>query len=279
MSTKGAELDHVLDRLRALLREVWDEHPADLPVDGDATLLSLGVDSLTLVSLLDRVEAEFHTAWDPDDPPGAYSSLRSIAVAASPAAPPAAPPAMPPTMPPTGPPLASGLAASGRRHVAVEDYRSLMSSFPTGVAVVTGVGADMLPRGATCSALCSVTLAPPTLLVCLKTGSTTLEAIAARRSFAVNLLNAGARRTAEVFASPVADRFAHVGWRPTGAEGLPWLERDTLAVAECAVVGTFAVGDHTAVLGEVVGAEILPGEPLLYGMRRFAAWTAGGRAR
>ncbi|MQY04648.1 flavin reductase [Actinomadura macrotermitis] len=259
MSTKGAELEHVLDRLRSLLKEVWDEHPADLPVDGDATLLSLGVDSLTLVSLLDRVEAEFHTAWDPDDPPDAYSSLRSIAIAASPAA--------------------SGPAGSGRRHVGLDAYRSLMSAFPTGVAVVTSIGADMLPRGATCSSLCSVTLSPPTLLVCLKAGSTTLEAITTRQSFAVNLLNAGARRAAEIFASPVADRFAHVDWRPTGAEGLPWLESDALAVAECAVAGMLDVGDHAVVLGEVVGAEILAGEPLLYGRRRFSAWMAGGTGR
>jgi flavin reductase (NADH) len=161
----------------------------------------------------------------------------------------------------------------GRRHVDADDYRLLMSSFPTGVAIVTSVGWDMLPRGATCSSLSSVTLTPPTLLVCLKTCSSTLDAIRTRGWFAVNLLHARARRVAEIFSSPVDDRFAHVRWQPTGAEGLPWLVMDALAVAECLVTGLFVVGDHTVVLGEVTGAEVSPGQPLLYGMRQFSAWT------
>lgn len=161
----------------------------------------------------------------------------------------------------------------GQHHVEVDDYRLLMSSFPTGVAIVTSIGWDMLPRGATCSSLSSVTLAPPTLLVCLKTGSSTLDAIRTRNCFAVNLLHARARRTAEIFSYPVDDRFAHVRWRPTGTEGLPWLVTDALAVAECSVAGLFVVGDHTVVLGEVTGVEILSGVPLLYGMRQFSAWT------
>ncbi|OKK04766.1 hypothetical protein AMK26_15865 [Streptomyces sp. CB03234] len=76
---ENAEAVHVLARLETLLREVWDEYPAGEPVDRDASLLSLGVDSLTLVILLDRVEREFRVAWDPGNPPGAFSSLRSLA--------------------------------------------------------------------------------------------------------------------------------------------------------------------------------------------------------
>ncbi|WP_241518805.1 flavin reductase family protein [Streptomyces sp. CB03238] len=158
-----------------------------------------------------------------------------------------------------------------------DDYRSLMSSFPTGVAVVTSTDGDMSPRGATCSSLSSVTLDPPTLLVCLTSHSSTLDAIRRRDWFAVNLLNARARRTAEIFSSPVADRFAEVRWRPTRGQGLPWLERDALAVAECAVAGLFTVGDHTVAVGRVAGVEVLPDVPLLYGMRRFSAWSADTR--
>lgn len=79
MRTSSAELEHVLARLQSILKDVWDEHPVGVSMDGDASLLSLGVDSLTLVILLDRVERELHIEWDPDDPPSAYSSLHSIA--------------------------------------------------------------------------------------------------------------------------------------------------------------------------------------------------------
>ncbi|MGX1027386.1 clorobiocin biosynthesis protein CloN1 [Streptomyces ambofaciens] len=69
---------HVLARIDSLLREVWDDLPADVPVDRDASFLSLGVDSLTLVLLLDKVGAEFGIDWETEVSPGAASSLRSI---------------------------------------------------------------------------------------------------------------------------------------------------------------------------------------------------------
>lgn len=66
-------------RLESILVEIWDEHPAAGPVDREASLVSLGVDSVTLVTLLNRAESELGFRWDMDNPPGAHSSLRSIA--------------------------------------------------------------------------------------------------------------------------------------------------------------------------------------------------------
>jgi clorobiocin biosynthesis protein CloN1 len=83
MSTRS---DEVLAHLQSMLKEVWDEYPAGTPVDSDASLLSLGVDSLTLVILFDRVEREFALPPDLDDLPGAHSSLRAIASVVSVAA-------------------------------------------------------------------------------------------------------------------------------------------------------------------------------------------------
>nr|QXL90849.1 flavin reductase family protein [Streptomyces sp.] len=157
-------------------------------------------------------------------------------------------------------------------------YRTLMSGFPTGVAVVTGLDDHGEPRGATCSALCSVTMVPPTILVCLKAGSSTLAAVRDRGWFALNLLHARARAAAEVFSSPVADRFAHVRWKRLGHTGLPWLVHDAFAIAECRVSELTTVSTHTVVFGQVTDAELaedLP-DPLLYGLRRFSAWPGEG---
>ncbi|MEU7725068.1 flavin reductase family protein [Streptomyces sp. NPDC040724] len=178
---------------------------------------------------------------------------------------------------PTAAPGSEPARAADRCHVDGAGFRSLMSSFPTGVTVVTSTGRDGSPRGVTCSSLSSVSLDPPTLLVSLKTHGSTLDAIRSGGRFAVNLLHARARRTAEVFASPVEDRFAHVSWRPTGAARLPRLVEDAFAVAECAVSSLFDVGDHTVVLGEVAAVDVRPGVPLLYGLREFSAWPATGR--
>jgi flavin reductase (DIM6/NTAB) family NADH-FMN oxidoreductase RutF len=152
------------------------------------------------------------------------------------------------------------------------DYRTFMSAFPTGVTVITARDRHGRPHGITCSSLSSVTLTPPTLLVCIRTSSPTLAALRDRAVFAVNLLHARGRGAAELFSSPVPERFGRVRWRPSPFLDLPWLADDAFAVAECRVVGTLAAGDHEVVLGEVIAARHAPDTPLMYGMRQFRAW-------
>ncbi|MFL6117943.1 MAG: phosphopantetheine-binding protein [Catenulispora sp.] len=71
----------VLARLETLLDEVWDTRPADrsAPVDHDLPLPSLGIDSLTLILLLDRVGSEFGIDWEHEPEAAAVGSLRSLA--------------------------------------------------------------------------------------------------------------------------------------------------------------------------------------------------------
>jgi flavin reductase (DIM6/NTAB) family NADH-FMN oxidoreductase RutF len=153
-----------------------------------------------------------------------------------------------------------------------DDYRLLMSGFPTGVAVITALDGDGHPHGLTCTSLSSVTLAPPTLLVCLNTNSGTLAAVRCSHSFAVNLLHSQGRKAATVFSSNVVDRFGLIAWRPTPVIESVWLHRDAFAVAECKVSQIIPVGDHEVVLGEVVNIVYASATPLLYGMRQFSSW-------
>lgn len=158
------------------------------------------------------------------------------------------------------------------RAVPVARYKDLMSAFPTGIAVVTTADAEGNPRGMTCSAMTSVTLQPPTLLVCLRVGSLTLQAARDHSRFAVNLLDARARHVAEVFSAPVPDRFAQIHWERLES-GLPWLSRDSFAVAECCITGSEVVGDHVIILGQVVFIAQHAGFPLLHWQRRFRTWA------
>lgn len=177
------------------------------------------------------------------------------------------------TAPTIGPPPQRGSCVGYlRESVGVDDYRRLMSSFPTGVAVVTAIDPAGQPHGLTCTSLTSVTLDPPTLLVCLNIRSGTLAAIRTGGCFAVNLLHERARRAAEVFSSPVPDRFDQVDWQPSPWTGQPWLHDTALAMAECVVVDLTVVGDHAVVFGEVAHVEQTADLPLLYGMRRFSGW-------
>ncbi|MBO3751126.1 flavin reductase family protein [Streptosporangiaceae bacterium NEAU-GS5] len=155
------------------------------------------------------------------------------------------------------------------------DIRPLMAEFPTGVAVVTAFACPGSPRGMTCTSVVSVTLEPPTVAVCLRTGSPTLDAVVESRQFTLNLLHARAQSTAELFGSGVPDRFSRIPWTaPQGARG-PHLVEAAHMIADCVVVGESDVGDHAIVLGQVACfRRAASAAPLLYGRRRYAVWPA-----
>ncbi|MFI6763453.1 flavin reductase family protein [Micromonospora sp. NPDC050417] len=151
-------------------------------------------------------------------------------------------------------------------------FRSLMATHPSGVAIVTTSAADGKPWGMTCSSVCSVALRPPTLLVCLRAQSPTLAALLEVSAFAVNLLCDHAEPVAQLFASGAPDRFEKVGWVRDPESGMPHLVEDAHTVADCRVSRTLPVGDHVVVFGEVVRVgthAVEPVRPLLYGTRRY----------
>lgn len=102
---------------------------------------------------------------------------------------------------------------------------------------MTAVGGDGKPYGMTCSSLCSVALTPPTLLVCLRGGSPTLDAVLVRAAFTVNLLHDRARPAADLFASGKPDRFGQIAWRHDDAAGGPHLIEHAHVIADCDVSG------------------------------------------
>ncbi len=161
--------------------------------------------------------------------------------------------------------------------IQADRFRSLMSLFPTGVAVVTAMDQHGRPWGMTCSSVCSVTVTPPILLVCLREASPTLDAVLRLGTFTVNLLHDRARPVAELFASGTPDRFDRVRWCSELFFGGPHLLDDAHAIADCQVTQTVRVGDHVVVFGEVFRVERqapAKAKPLLYGLRRYSSWPS-----
>ncbi|MGX8904142.1 flavin reductase family protein [Streptomyces netropsis] len=165
--------------------------------------------------------------------------------------------------------------------VTPDAFRAVMGAHPGGVSVVTSADASGQPYGFACTAVCSVSLDPPMLLVCASNTGSTLPVLAARGAFVVNFLHGPGRRAAEAFASRTAGRFSRVPWEPAPATGLPALREDSHALAECRVERLVPAGDHTVVIGEVLRTEIAEDPaasggsttaPLLYGMRRYVTW-------
>ena len=152
-------------------------------------------------------------------------------------------------------------------------FRRVIGNFMTGVVVITTVD-DGAPRGMTVSAVSSLSLDPPMLLVCLNAASATQEAVRRSGRFAVNILAEHQGHIAERFARPGSDdKFAGLEAR-TGHTGVPLLA-GVLATVECRIAEVVGGGTHRVFLAEAVHAEATEGSPLAYFRGKFGKFELG----
>jgi len=135
-------------------------------------------------------------------------------------------------------------------------YRAIFGSFPNGVSVVTTRDLDGTLNGLTATSVCSLSLDPPLLLVCVSDDSTTLPALLRRKRFVVNFLAGDKAALARHFASDLDDKFASVRWRASAEHELPILSDDAAAYAECRTVEEIQAGDHLIVVGLIEDGEL-----------------------
>jgi flavin reductase (DIM6/NTAB) family NADH-FMN oxidoreductase RutF len=184
--------------------------------------------------------------------------------------------------PATTPALLYPCAATGLGHdhnltatrIDSETFQEVMANLPAGVAVVTALDSTGKARGLTTTAVTSVSLDPPLLLVCVDRYSRTLPAIRHSGSFAVNLLAAAHAPVARLFASKVEDKFAEIAWAP-GKNDSPILHHHSVAWAECRTRQEIDAGDHVVFIGEVThgGVSVDARMSLVYFRRSFGRWA------
>jgi flavin reductase (DIM6/NTAB) family NADH-FMN oxidoreductase RutF len=150
--------------------------------------------------------------------------------------------------------------------IAPERYRDVMSTFPSGVVVVTAFGEDGQPRGLTASAFSAVSLDPPLALVCVDKTSNTLPAVQHTRGFTANILATGHEDLARRMATKMTDKFDGLSWdRPETEVGGPILRDDVAAYAVCALHDTIEAGDHWILIGQVVAGDRVEGtRPMIF---------------
>lgn len=154
-----------------------------------------------------------------------------------------------------------------------DEFRRVLGHFTTGVTVVTTWETLGRPTGLTASAVSSVSLDPPLVLVCVDHKAQSYPALLAGGKFAVNILASDQESVARRFASSTlsgAEKFEGVGYRP-GSLGLPIL-KDALAELECTTVHAYQGGDHTIFVGRVEAADWRGDagrEPLVYYRGQF----------
>jgi len=143
-----------------------------------------------------------------------------------------------------------------------ERFRQVLSHFPTGVVVVTGMTADG-PAGLAVGSFASVSLEPPLVGFFVALSSTSWPPIRPSGHFCVNLLASAQSDVCRTFARSGGDKFAGVSWTHSNG-GSPVLD-GVVAWVDCEVEQEIETGDHQLVIGRVLDLEVANGEaPLLF---------------
>jgi len=121
----------------------------------------------------------------------------------------------------------------------------------------------------TANSLVSVSLVPPLVSVCLDHAAELHDLIVAAREFVVNILESRQEELSRRFADPHQDRFEGVGYH-LGPDGQILLD-GALAHIECQHFAQYPGGDHTIVVGRVIGGGAHDGHPLIYYRGGYAA--------
>jgi flavin reductase len=160
-----------------------------------------------------------------------------------------------------------------------EGFKAAMGLLGGGVTVITtGTGDDR--RGLTATAVCSLSVEPPMMLVCANRSGEARNAIWKSGFFCVNVLSSDDVDVADSFAGRRgaigADKFA-VGEWGTISTGAPALE-SALVVVDCELSEKVETHTHTVFLGQVMGLRFNSAHengnvrtPLLYWDRMYRA--------
>lgn len=152
-----------------------------------------------------------------------------------------------------------------------EALRNAMRQLASGVSVVTAVYQGKL-HAMTATAVCSVSLDPPLILVCVSRRSRFHDAISEAESWCVSLLATSQESVARHFSNGGRDldtQFDRVDHRPAPYGGAPVLAA-ALTWLECSTYARYDGGDHLIVVGQLRAAggppaeEAVPAAPLTY---------------
>lgn len=154
----------------------------------------------------------------------------------------------------------------------VNSFRQAMSSFPSGVTVVTTTDSDGVPWGFTASAFCSVSAEPPLVLVCLSSSAQCHDAFITASEWAINIIHADQIDLAMRFATRGADKFE--GDHFAHDRGIPELSGAAVTM-RCSRHAIYEEGDHIILVGQVREARTNEAEePVVYFRREFVPLRA-----
>lgn len=145
-----------------------------------------------------------------------------------------------------------------------DHFRSAMRRLSAGVAVVCCADARG-PVGLTATSVTSLSMDPPSLLVCINRNASLRASLAINKPFSINLLGRQHADISNAFggAARGEDKFRFGNWE-TGISGAPIL-RDAIARIESVVDLEVEYGSHTIFVGLITQCySEMAGDPLIY---------------
>lgn len=138
--------------------------------------------------------------------------------------------------------------------IKTTDFREAMSLLTGAVNIITTTGASG-HLGFTASAVCSVSDAPPTLLVCMNRSSSAHDDFVANKILSVNVLGAQHQHISTAFSSKISskERFQTGSWSELET-GAPILE-DALVSFDCIIEQIQEVGTHTIFICRIIAIQ------------------------
>jgi flavin reductase (DIM6/NTAB) family NADH-FMN oxidoreductase RutF len=155
-------------------------------------------------------------------------------------------------------------AATTQEDPIGSQFRATMRKFPATVTIVTACDGTR-DHGMTVTAVTSVSMSPPSLMVCLNNRTLLHEILLTQADFAVNVLSHTHPDISEAFSGKVEPqhRFSSGGWQrdPAGMMILPSAHANVV----CRRMAAIPYGTHTIFIGQVTRAHVDDvTRPLLY---------------
>ena len=149
--------------------------------------------------------------------------------------------------------------APKRHHGAL---RSALGRYPTGVTIVSAIGADANVHCMTVNSFTSLSLDPPLVMWALRANSTRYETMANSSIFSVSVLAESQLEVARLH-STLPHRLCALDSWGAFLEGCPVIEGAS-AHFVCKSSGQMRQGDHTLLVGEIFHFAEGDGKPLLF---------------
>jgi flavin reductase len=155
------------------------------------------------------------------------------------------------------------------------DFRKAMRTLASAVSIVS-TACDDRRFGMTATAVCSLSMRPPALLVCVNQSSSLHHPLLSEGRFCVNILHADQDALAQTFSrKDIEDRFAHGNWKADD-RGVPFVA-DAQANLFCSVEESYRHRTHSIVIGAVHRVAVRDSvHPLLYQDGRYTVGLAEG---